>query len=128
MMFIEAGYKFNMTDIQAAMGLVELERYDSDMLVKRKQIFDSYSKRFEKCEWAQIPKYSDIDKTSSFHAYLLRIKSISEEQRDAIISKIFENQVSVNVHFIPVPMLSFYKDMGYELMTTLLLMIIIRVR
>jgi dTDP-4-amino-4,6-dideoxygalactose transaminase len=111
---IEAGYKFNMTDIQAAMGLVELERYDSDMLVKRKHIFDTYSKRFEKCEWAQVPKYMDADKTSSFHAYLLRIKSISEEQRDTIISKIFENQVSVNVHFIPVPILSFYKNMGYD--------------
>jgi dTDP-4-amino-4,6-dideoxygalactose transaminase len=111
---IEAGYKFNMTDIQAAMGLVELDRYDSDMLVKRKKIFDTYSKRFEKCEWAQFPQYLDDDKTSSFHAYLLRIKSISEDQRDRIISRIFENQVSVNVHFIPVPMLSFYKNMGYN--------------
>jgi dTDP-4-amino-4,6-dideoxygalactose transaminase len=104
-----------MTDIQAAMGLVELERYDSDMLVKRKHIFDIYSERIGKYDWSQIPPYIDNSRTSSFHAYLLRINDISEEQRDTIISKIFEKQVAVNVHFIPVPMLSFYKDMEYDI-------------
>ena len=112
---IEAGYKCNMTDIQAAMGMVELERYDSDMLVRRKQIFDMYSKTFCDKEWAVVPPYESEEKRSSCHVYLLRIKGISEEQRNDIISRIFEKQVSVNVHFIPLPMLTFYKESGYNI-------------
>jgi len=112
---IEAGYKYNMTYIQAAMGMVELERYDSDMLVRRKQIFDMYSKTFCDKEWAVVPPYESEEKRSSCHVYLLRIKGISEEQRNDIISRIFEKQVSVNVHFIPLPMLTFYKESGYNI-------------
>ncbi len=112
---IEPGYKFNMTDIQASMGLVELERYDSDMLVRRKEIFDIYSKAFERYNWAQIPVYETQFKKSSFHAYLLRIKAVSEEERDIIIQKIYERGVSVNVHFIPLPMMTYYKSLGYKM-------------
>ncbi len=112
---IEAGYKYNMTDIQAAMGLVELQRYDDDMLARRKEIFDLYSKGFSRNEWAIIPPYETADKISSYHVYLLRIKEIEEAQRNDIISRIFEKQVSVNVHFIPLPMLSFYKNAGYDI-------------
>jgi dTDP-4-amino-4,6-dideoxygalactose transaminase len=112
---IEPGYKFNMTDIQAAMGLVELARYDSDMLVRRKQIFDSYSEAFSRKEWAQIPVYEMDEKKSSYHAYLLRIKNITESRRDQIIQKIFESGVAVNVHFIPLPMMTYYKTKGYNI-------------
>jgi len=112
---IEPGYKFNMTDIAAAMGLVELERYDQDMLVRRKQIFDSYSNIFSKFNWAQLPTYETKEKVSSYHVYLLRIKNISEEQRDQIIQKIYEKGVSVNVHFIPLPMMTYYKKHGYSI-------------
>ncbi len=112
---VEAGYKFNMTDIQAAMGLVELERYDSDMLVRRKKIFDRYSDRFKSCSWAVVPEYHTSKKVSSYHVYTLRINSISEIQRDEIMQLIFDKEVSVNVHFIPVPMMSFYKEKGYSI-------------
>jgi dTDP-4-amino-4,6-dideoxygalactose transaminase len=112
---IEAGYKFNMTDIQAAMGIVELQRYDDDMLIRRRQIFDAYSDAFSNKDWALVPTYTLAKKTSSYHVYLLRINNISEEQRDDIISRIFERQVSVNVHFIPLPMLSHYKAEGFEI-------------
>lgn len=112
---IEPGYKFNMTDIQASMGLVELARYNDDMLVKRKQIFDAYSKRLSGLNWAQVPEYENEDKTSSFHAYLLRIRDIDEETRDRIIQSVFSRKVSVNVHFIPLPLLSFYKNQGYKM-------------
>lgn len=111
-----AGHKYNMTDIQAAMGIVELDRYDSDMLVRRKQIFAQYSKRFENIEWAELPEYENDEKKSSYHLYLLRIKNITEQQRDNIIKKIFEKEVAVNVHFIPVPMLSFYRNRGYDIL------------
>ncbi|MCD4746808.1 MAG: DegT/DnrJ/EryC1/StrS aminotransferase family protein [Bacteroidales bacterium] len=109
---IEPGYKYNMTDIAAAMGLVELERYDRDMLVRRKHIFDNYSKELSKYNWAQLPIYENNDKISSYHAYLFRIKNINEKQRDKIIQSIFNKNVSVNVHFIPLPMMSYYKKTG----------------
>ena len=113
---LEAGYKANMTDILSAIGLVELRRYDSDTLKKRKYIFERYTQSLEKYSWAQIPKYHKADKTSSYHVYLLRIKGISEQQRDKIIQKIFNMDVSVNVHFQPLPLMSFYKKMGYNIL------------
>lgn len=112
---LDAGYKYNMTDIQAAMGLVELERYDKDMLVRRKHIFESYANALSKYDWAEIPVFETPDKRSSFHAFLLRIKSIDEETRDNIIKDIFAKEVSVNVHFIPLPMMSFYRNLGYDI-------------
>ena len=112
---IEPGYKCNMTDIQAAMGIIELPRYEGDMLVRRKAIFDRYRKGFEDKEWALLPAYENEEKTSSFHIFLLRIKGITEEMRNAVMSKIFAREVSVNVHFIPLPLLTFYKKCGYRM-------------
>ncbi len=112
---IEAGYKFNMTDIQAAMGLVELQRYDTDMLVKRKLIFDTYSETFRTKDWALLPETKNSIKESSYHVYLLRIKNIDENQRDLIIQNIFMQGVSVNVHFIPLPSMTYYRKLGYDM-------------
>jgi dTDP-4-amino-4,6-dideoxygalactose transaminase len=112
---IEPGFKCNMTDISAAIGLVELNRYDNDTLIKRKMIFDYYSEQLGKHDWAFIPTYKDENRTSSFHVFALRIKNCTEVQRDEIIKLIFEEGVSVNVHFIPIPMFSFYKNLGYNI-------------
>jgi dTDP-4-amino-4,6-dideoxygalactose transaminase len=112
---VEAGYKMNMTDIMASIGLVELERYDSLILPKRKSIFDQYTAAFSQTAWAITPEYETGEKVSSYHLYPLRIKNVSEAQRDEIIARIFEKQVSVNVHFIPVPMMSFYVKNGYDI-------------
>lgn len=112
---IEAGYKVNMTDIQAAIGIVELRRYDNDMLKRRKEIFHKYSVAFSGQAWAEIPIVGDEMRETSYHVYQLRIKNISEEKRDAIINSIFEKQVAVNVHFIPLPMMTFYKKQGYRM-------------
>jgi dTDP-4-amino-4,6-dideoxygalactose transaminase len=113
---IMAGYKCNMTDITAAIGLIELERYDNDTLVKRAEIFEFYSNFFIGKSWAEVPTYKNEDKLTSYHLYPLRIKGITETQRDEIMQYIFDKDVSVNVHFIPVPRLSFYKEMGYDVM------------
>jgi dTDP-4-amino-4,6-dideoxygalactose transaminase len=112
---ITAGFKVNMTDIQAAIGLVELERYDDDTLKKRRFIFDYYAKAFGENDKYILPPYTQEDKTSSYHVFLLRVKDISEEQRDEIIRRIVEKEVSVNVHFQPLPLLSFYKSLGYDI-------------
>ena len=113
---VEAGYKCNMTDISAAIGLVELERYDNDTLIKRKSIVYNYQKAFEMDDRFELPLIETKNKTSCYHLYPLRIKGINEQQRDLIIQEIFNADVSVNVHFIPVPATSFYKSLGYDLL------------
>lgn len=112
---IEAGYKCNMTDIMAAIGQVELGRYDDDTLPKRKAICQAYSAALSGCSWAQLPVMeADGGTEGCYHLYPLRIRDAGEAQRDAIIKEIAEKDVSVNVHFIPVPMMSFYKGLGYD--------------
>ncbi len=112
---LEAGYKYNMTDIQAAIGLVELDRYDNDMLIRRQAIYQRYTKAFQAYPWAHLPVYESEEKTTSYHLYLLRIKGVTELQRDQIIDHIFNSDVSVNVHYIPLPMMTFYKGLGYRI-------------
>jgi dTDP-4-amino-4,6-dideoxygalactose transaminase len=114
---VEAGYKCNMTDMSAAIGLIELERYDNDTLVRRKQIVDTYNVLLKNFNWAELPVHEieSENTTSCYHLYPLRIKGISESQRDEIMQHIFNEDVSVNVHFIPLPMLSFYKNLGYNI-------------
>jgi dTDP-4-amino-4,6-dideoxygalactose transaminase len=112
---IEAGYKANMTDIQASIGLVELARYDNDTLVKRRQVCEFYNQHLGKYDWAILPPLTDGDKVTSYHAYLLRIKGVDESQRDRIIQRIFDRDVSVNVHFQPLPLLTAYKKLGYDI-------------
>lgn len=112
---VEAGYKCNMTDIAAAIGMVELKRYDNDTLIKRREIFDRYSATFEKDNRFLLPVYENNHSKGCYHLYPLRIKNCNEQQRDAIIKEIFDHDVSVNVHFIPVPSMSFYKGLGYNI-------------
>ncbi len=112
---VEAGYKCNMTDIAAAIGQIELSRYDSTTLPKRRQICEKYSQAFSNYSWAQLPFLKSNEIEGCYHLYPLRIKGITEIQRDAIIKEIFDQDVSVNVHFIPVPMMSFYKGLGYDI-------------
>ncbi len=112
---VEAGYKSNMTDIMAAIGQVELKRYDTELLPKRREICDYYSEELSKYDWAQHPVMRKGDIEGCYHLYPLRIKDITEEQRDEIIKEIFDCDVSVNVHFIPVPKMSFYTALGYRL-------------
>jgi len=111
---IEPGYKCNMTDIQAAIGLVELERYD-DTLAKRRHIFERYHNAFANDPRFIVPEFASENRTSSFHLYLLRIKGINEETRDRIMQEIFSRQVAVNVHYIPLAMMTWYKKAGYDI-------------
>jgi dTDP-4-amino-4,6-dideoxygalactose transaminase len=111
---LEPGFKCNMTDLQAAIGLIELERYQEN-LDRRKTIFDAYDDGFKQTSWAITPVHQTVDKKTCYHLYQLRIADVSEEQRDAIIQEIFEQDVSVNVHFQPLPLLTAYKNLGYKM-------------
>ena len=100
------GYKCNMTDIAAAMGLVQLKRYPA-MLARRKEMFDLYKKSFAADDRFILPQESENFK-SSYHVYTLKIQNADEAVRDEIIAKCAENGVACNVHFIPLPMHPFY--------------------
>ena len=108
------GMKANMADVNAAIGLAQIRQYDH-MLRERKRIFQTYDELFSRQPWAILPASHQGYRESSYHVYTLRIRDISEEQRDAIISEISKSQVAVNVHFIPLPMLTLFRDMGYDI-------------
>jgi dTDP-4-amino-4,6-dideoxygalactose transaminase len=112
---ISDGLKINMPDILAAIGLVQLRKYDCTILPKRKEIYNKYNIAFAKYAWFQAPPIDTRDKSSSAHLFPLRIKGITEEMRDEIIRLISNKEISVNVHFIPLPMLSFFKNLGYNI-------------
>ncbi|MCH2215512.1 MAG: DegT/DnrJ/EryC1/StrS family aminotransferase [Flavobacteriales bacterium] len=110
------GYKCNMTDIQASIGLVELARYDSETLQRRRAICALYDQEFANCDWAITPTFEEGAETeTSYHLYQLRVSSATEAQRDAIIQFIAERDIAVNVHFIPLPMLTAYREKGYDI-------------
>ena len=110
-----SGFKGNMTDIMASIGLVELSRYEDDTLHYRKCIYDQYTDAFSRYGWAELPIYETEDRKSSYHVYCLRVKGITEQQRDEIIQRIFDKDVSVNVHFQPLPLLSAFKNKWYKI-------------
>lgn len=112
---IAQGLKVNMPDICASVGLAQIRKYKSTLLPERKEIFHFYEHEFSKHNWAIIPFAENEERTSSFHLFLLRIKGITEQQRDAIIHEISLKGVGVNVHYIPMPMLTLFKDLGYKM-------------
>ncbi|AEA44179.1 DegT/DnrJ/EryC1/StrS family aminotransferase [Fluviicola taffensis] len=111
---VEPGFKCNMTDIQAAIGLIELDRFQEN-LDRRKAICLGYNDGFKNESWALLPKMKDEKRETCYHLYQLRIGGASEVQRDAIMQAIFDQDVSVNVHFQPLPILTAYKKRGYKM-------------
>ena len=103
-----------MADINAAVGLAQMRMYP-DMLVERKRVFNTYNKAFCDKDWAILPPSKSGEKESSYHIYALRFNGITEAQRDAIIDNIALHEVAVNVHFIPMPMLTLFKNLGYDI-------------
>ena len=112
---LEAGYKCNMPDVLAAIGLVEIGRYEEDTLPKRRAQFARYHQLLKDYPWAELPFYAKAEKQSSCHLYLLRIHGIALEQRNEIIKRVLEQGVSVNVHDKPLPLLTVYREKGYSM-------------
>ncbi len=112
---IDQGLKINMPDICAAIGLAQIRRYKSELLPDRKRIFEYYTEKFKQYHWIELPPQDTLTKTSSYHLYLLRIRDISEEQRDIILQKMSKKSIGVNVHYIPMPMLTLFKKQGYKI-------------
>ncbi|KLU65446.1 UDP-4-amino-4-deoxy-L-arabinose--oxoglutarate aminotransferase [Desulfosporosinus acididurans] len=108
------GFKCNMTDIMAAIGRVQLRRYD-EMLRKRAELHQVYSSVLGEKEWAILPFDRNEVMESCHHLYTLRLKGFSEEKRDRIIQKMGEKDIATNVHFMPLPMFTVYRNLGYRL-------------
>lgn len=106
-------YKCNMTDISAAIGLVQLKRYP-EILKKRKEYIDIYNKILSDERFSPLYHF-DGENASSGHLYLLRIKGISVDIRNEIIEKAALKGIAVNVHYKPLPMLTAYKNLGFKI-------------
>lgn len=111
---IGLGMKINMADVNAAIGLAQIREYPK-LLQERKRVFNTYSEGFSDCDWAITPPSKEGGKETSYHIYALRIKGFTEEQRDCMIDEIAKSEVAVNVHFIPMPMLSYFSSLGYDI-------------
>lgn len=112
---VDQGMKVNMPDIGAAIGLAQIRKYESQLLPERKRIFARYQDAFGQHEWAILPLEHDDRRESSCHLYLLRIAGADEQRRDAIIQAVAERGVAVNVHYIPMPMLTLFRSRGYRI-------------
>ncbi|MEI0559994.1 DegT/DnrJ/EryC1/StrS aminotransferase family protein [Brachyspira pilosicoli] len=106
-----AGYKCNMSDIHAAIGLSQLKRYD-EMLKNRKNIVNIYNSVLSAGKKVILPVFKDDEAESSYHLYLLRIKDYEEADRDLLIEKMAELGIVLNVHYLPLPFHNAYKDYG----------------
>lgn len=112
---IYPGFKMNMSDLLAAVALAQLKKYENFLLIERKRVFDFYTNIFSQYDWAICPPYQQTGCFSSYHLYPLRIKDIGEEERNKIIESIAGRSVAVNVHFTPLPMLTVFKEAGYNI-------------
>ena len=106
-------YKCNMTDITAAIGLKQLERYPS-LVARRKEIIAEYDKMCDSMGITHLDHYGE-NHSSSGHLYLTRIPHITEEERNAIITGMAERGIACNVHYKPLPMMTAYKNLGWNI-------------
>jgi Predicted pyridoxal phosphate-dependent enzyme apparently involved in regulation of cell wall biogenesis len=108
------GMKINMPDVNAAIALAQLRKYDS-LLAERRRIYVRYNMLLQPYEWALPPPFDNEVQTSAYHLYPLRIRDITLQQRNKIIAEIATHDVAVNVHFIPMPMLTVFMHLGYKI-------------
>lgn len=109
------GYKCNMTDINASIGLAQLRRYDSEILKRRKEIVESYNQRLSQFKEFSVPKLKDETSESSYHLYLLRLNNMTRENVNEVIEKMAERGIATNVHYKPLPLLTAYKNLGFDM-------------
>lgn len=106
-------YKCNMTDINAAIGLIQLKRYQK-MLKWRHEIIRRYDEAFKDLP-VTLLDHRDKEHQSSGHLYFVRVNNITEEKRNEIIIKMAEKGIACNVHYKPLPMLTAYKNLGFDI-------------
>lgn len=106
-------YKCNMTDVAAAIGLKQFERYP-EMLKRRKEIISRYDEKLKPLGVEVLPHFTS-EHESSGHLYITQIPNITYEQRGEIIEKMAEREIACNVHYKPLPMHTAYKNLGFDI-------------
>ena len=106
-------YKCNMTDVAAAIGIKQLERYPR-MLEMRRQIIEFYDEALHEIGVETLPHYTN-EYSSSGHLYITRVPGISCEERNEIIQRMAEQGIATNVHYKPLPMHTAYKNLGFDI-------------
>lgn len=110
---ISPAYKCNMTDIMAAIGLVQMKRYPT-LLERRKQIIGMYDDALKGCNVQVLNHYTD-EHTSSGHLYLVRLLGKDSEYRNNVITEMAKREIACNVHYKPLPMMTAYKALGFDI-------------
>ena len=110
---VSPAYKCNMTDIQASIGLEQLKRYEG-MLKRRHEVIDQYDEAFKDMSVYRLC-HEDETQRSSGHLYFIRPKGIGELERNEIITKLAERGIATNVHYKPLPLLTAYRNLGFEM-------------
>lgn len=111
---VQLGYKCNMTDIMASIGLAQLKRYEL-MLNRRHEIIARYDAALTGDGRAASMRHIEADARSSGHLYLLRLDGKSEDDRNAVIGQMAERGVACNVHYKPLPMFTAYRKLGFDI-------------
>lgn len=106
-------YKCNMTDIMGGIGLAQMRRYPT-MLKRRKEIIERYNEAFIPLG-IEVLNHYDENHQSSGHLYITRVSNITGDQRNDIITKMAERGIACNVHYKPLPMLTAYKNLGFDI-------------
>ncbi len=106
-------YKCNMTDVMAGIGLAQLKRYP-EMLYRRRQIIERYNEGLKGCDVQVLDHFGD-DHSSSGHLYLVRLLGEDVESRNAVIERMAERGIACNVHYKPLPMMTAYKNLGFDI-------------
>lgn len=106
-------FKCNMTDVVAAIGLIQFERYP-EMLAKRKEMIARYDEALKDLNVAVLKHYTD-ENTSSGHLYIVRLLGKTREQTNSVIEQMAERGIATNVHYKPLPMMTAYKKMGFDI-------------
>lgn len=110
------GYKCNMTDIMASIGLAQLRRYDEEILQKKKEIVSWYEKELkELSEKIELPIFKENNSESCRHLYMIRLKNREEDFRDRVIEYLAEEGIATNVHFQPLALFTAYKRLGFDI-------------
>ncbi len=110
---VAPNYKCNMTDVTAAIGLVQLKRYP-EMLRRRREIIERYNEGLKNCNVQVLQHYGD-DFASSGHLYLVRLLGKDVEERNEVIERMAQRGIACNVHYKPLPMMTAYKSLGFDI-------------
>lgn len=111
---IAPNYKCNMTDIMAAIGLIQLDRYES-ILDYRKQLVETYEQELKDMKSLKVLQHINDDKQSSCHLLITNVEGFDLSERNNLIVSLAEHGISTNVHYKPLPLLTAYKNLGFKI-------------